>query len=195
MDKKSFVIYHDQRELFEAMTDEEAGKILKGMLRFSEGEEVVFDGALKFAWLPIKSTLERDVIKYVAKCEKNKENAAKRWNKKDANACDGMRPIAKHADSDSDSDSDNIKKKKREVKKFTPPSIEDISEYIKEKGYLIKAETFFFFYDARDWRTGKVKMKNWKSALSGWASREPKPLRKESRDEELDRLIAEEYEK
>lgn len=53
--------------------------------------------------------------------------------------------------------------------KFTPPTIEQIRERCKEKGYTIKPETFYYYYEANGWMVGKNKMKSWKAALSQWA--------------------------
>ena len=41
-----------------------------------------------------------------------------------------------------------------------------------QKGYRINPETFFYFYASKNWMVGKNKMKQWKMALAGWASRD-----------------------
>ena len=64
------------------------------------------------------------------------------------------------------------KEKKPRNKKFTPPTIQEIQEYIIEKQYRVDAETFFYHYQSKDWHVGKNKMKCWKSALGGWNARE-----------------------
>jgi DNA-binding transcriptional regulator YhcF (GntR family) len=55
------------------------------------------------------------------------------------------------------------------IKKFTPPTIEDVKNYIEEKGYAIDAEYFVAYYETRDWKVGKNKMKNWKAAIVTWS--------------------------
>lgn len=58
---------------------------------------------------------------------------------------------------------------KRQRAPFTKPTVEQIDEYIKAKGYPIDAQEFFNYYEDRDWFCGKIKMRNWKNALYSWA--------------------------
>lgn len=53
-------------------------------------------------------------------------------------------------------------------KRFEPPTIEQLEEYIKEKNYNVNAEKFFYFYESKGWMVGKNKMKSWKAAVSTW---------------------------
>ena len=62
----------------------------------------------------------------------------------------------------------------RERKRFYPPSIEEVEDYFFEKNcqqYKQEASKFWYHYDANGWKVGKNKMKNWKSAASGWLTR------------------------
>jgi hypothetical protein len=60
--KKSFVLYSDQQELFEALTDEQAGKLIKHIFKYVNDENPVLDDALlSVAFVPIKQQLKRDL--------------------------------------------------------------------------------------------------------------------------------------
>lgn len=59
-------------------------------------------------------------------------------------------------------------KRKRTSKPFVKPTIEELEEYIKEKGYHFDAESFFAFYESKGWMIGKNPMKNWKMACVTW---------------------------
>ncbi len=61
---------------------------------------------------------------------------------------------------------------KRTAKRFTPPSFDEVSEYITQKGYAINPQSFIDFYESNGWRVGKNPMKSWQAALSSWNSRE-----------------------
>ena len=52
--------------------------------------------------------------------------------------------------------------------RFVKPTMEDVVEYVKEKGYHIDAENFINYYDSKGWVVGKSPMKNWKAALCTW---------------------------
>ena len=51
---------------------------------------------------------------------------------------------------------------------FVKPTIIDIKEYCKERKNNVDAETFFDFYESKDWLIGKNKMKNWKASVRNW---------------------------
>lgn len=53
-------------------------------------------------------------------------------------------------------------------KRFIPPSIEEVEEYIKTKNYNVDPESFVNFYTSKGWYVGKNKMKDWKSAVNTW---------------------------
>lgn len=65
-------------------------------------------------------------------------------------------------------------------KRFAPPSIEEILSHLTEKGYpyKIEAEKFWNYYESNGWKVGKNKMKNWKSAATGWIQRANLPKQK-----------------
>lgn len=64
---------------------------------------------------------------------------------------------------------ENVQKKKQTT--FVKPTVEEVSEYIREKGYHFDASTFVSFYESNGWMVGKNKMKNWKAACATWESK------------------------
>ena len=68
--------------------------------------------------------------------------------------------------------------------RFSPPSVEEVREYISEKGYNINPENFVDFYQSKGWKIGQTKMKDWKASVRTWARREKKPLEKSNGDPE-----------
>lgn len=69
--------------------------------------------------------------------------------------------------------------KKQPLKRFVPPTIEEVQAFIKEKGYAVDANEFFRYYAERDWENKNGKpIKNWKQTMREvWASgvRVPQP--------------------
>ena len=57
---------------------------------------------------------------------------------------------------------------------FKKPSVIDIIDYCKERNNNIDAEAFIDFYESKDWKIGKNKMKDWKAAVRTWECRETK---------------------
>ena len=72
--------------------------------------------------------------------------------------------------------------KKATVKRFTPPSLEEIQDAFKEKLRKkkilgadriaeIEGEKFYNHYEANGWKVGKNKMKSWTASVAGWIGR------------------------
>ena len=73
----------------------------------------------------------------------------------------------------------NEKNEKKERGRFTPPSLQEIQNYIKEKNYTtIDPLSFISFYESKGWKVGKVEMRNWRAALTGWEARSKKENKK-----------------
>ena len=56
-------------------------------------------------------------------------------------------------------------------KVFVKPTIEQVEEYIKEKGYHFDAEQFWNHYESVGWMIGKNHMKDWHCACATWEGR------------------------
>ena len=49
--------------------------------------------------------------------------------------------------------------------------MEEVLEYCSERNNNIDAESFINFYESKDWKIGKNKMKDWKAAVRTWEKR------------------------
>ena len=143
--KKSFLLYCDLIHTVDQLTNEQAGDLFKHILRYVNDQEPQTDNVItRIAFEPIKQSLMRDLVKYKSICERNSDNAKKRW---DATASDGIRPLTKNADSDSDRDSerDNVKEeyklsfdlwlkyKKEKKQRYTRTGIEQLIKSCQSK--------------------------------------------------------------
>lgn len=76
--KKSFVLYSDQKELFEHLSDEQAGKLIKHIFNYVNDENPTADDPLvDIAFIPIKQHLKRD-LKNWEKKQKQRSEAGKK---------------------------------------------------------------------------------------------------------------------
>ena len=66
------------------------------------------------------------------------------------------------------------KGEKKQSKKFTPPTFEEVKAYCEEKHLTISPQRFIDYYEAGDWtdKAGKP-VKNWKQRLQTWQAHEP----------------------
>ena len=68
-----------------------------------------------------------------------------------------------------DNNIDNNKEDKR--RKFIKPTLQEIQDYINEKGMNVNAETFYNYFTETNWVDSKGnKVKNWKQKLITWNS-------------------------
>ena len=107
--KESFILYLQQKELFNKLTDEQAGKVIKAIYEYEDsGKTPNFDFGLDIVFTSIKTSLDSNRIKYQEKCEKNRENINKRWNK-NTNVYNSIPTYTNYTDNDNDTyyDKDN----------------------------------------------------------------------------------------
>ena len=57
---------------------------------------------------------------------------------------------------------------KRLRKTFTPPTIEEVRMYCKERKNNIDPVKWWNFYNSKNWMIGKTKMSKWHSAIITW---------------------------
>jgi len=78
-------------------------------------------------------------------------------------------------------DKNRLDKNRLEKKgRFTPPTRDDLTQYITENGYQVNPDAFIDHYTSCGWVIGKNKpMKDWKAAVRNWQRRdsERKPAR------------------
>lgn len=85
IDKKSFVLYSDQINLFENLEDEEAGKLIKHIFRYvNDLNPTETDKLIKIAFEPIKQQFKRDLVSWIDTKSKRsysgKLGNLQRWN-------------------------------------------------------------------------------------------------------------------
>lgn len=65
-------------------------------------------------------------------------------------------------------------KKLNTNKRVVPPTLDEISSYIAEKGYKVNAQRFYDYYESGNWKTkaGKTMSANWKQYVVTWNNKE-----------------------
>lgn len=53
-------------------------------------------------------------------------------------------------------------------KRFTPPTIQEVEAYCRERNTNVNPARFFDYYTSNGWRVGKNPMKDWKAAIRTW---------------------------
>ena len=93
------------------------------------------------------------------------ENADDCGNSPQVAANCGKMPLESESEYESESEIENVKTAKR----FTPPTLEEVAAYCKERGNGIDPEYFIAYNENREWKLSSGrKMKDWKLAIVTW---------------------------
>ncbi len=110
-DKKSFILYSDQRGIFEKLSDEQAGKLIKHIFSYCADENPEAEFIIDIAFEGIRQALKRDLRKYNVYIDKQRINGAKGGRPKKKTETQKTQPFfqkPKKADSVSVSDSVSV---------------------------------------------------------------------------------------
>lgn len=197
MGKPGVMFYFNMRPSSK-LSDMERLQLYDAILDYGQtGEVPNFSGALGVAWDYIQPTLDEDSARYEATREKRakagalggsaKAKAAKQDEANVANASDAKQEKANVANQANSIQYNSIQSNSvqlRESKadkpptrpRFSPPSVEEVAAYCREKGYAVDAERFVDYYASVGWKRGKTPIKDWKAAVRTWARKDaPKP--------------------
>ncbi len=99
--------------------------------------------------------------------EKRKAYSESRRNnrKKKEDMIDISKTYVQHMENENENE--NVIKNKK-ITSFQKPTIEQVEEYMKERGMSNYASRFHNFYESKGWMVGKNKMKDWKAAVRNW---------------------------
>ena len=167
------------------LSDAEAGRLLKAILHYANGQEVNLTGQERLVYAMLKSQIDRDAASYQQFCDKQRENGAKGGRPKKPTETQqnpnnptviSKTQITLNKDKDKEEDEDKEKDKEKDNNRHSvahrPPTVDEVAAYCREKGYNIDAEHFVSYYESNGWRVGKNPMKDWRAACRTWARNE-----------------------
>jgi len=128
--KKSFVLYSDQKELFEQLPDEQAGKLIKHIYKYVNDEDPETDDLLvKVAFSSIKAALKRDLDNWEKQLKQRREAGkrsaeVRRRNSTSVNERSNSLNEKERNPTDNVNDSVNVNVNDNEIKKKIESSFE-----------------------------------------------------------------------
>ena len=85
-----------------------------------------------------------------------------------------------------------LERDKNKATRFIKPTIDEIKTFLNDQEYETDTDRyavrFYNFYESKGWKVGKEKMKDWKSAIRGWLSRDNIKKKEEVAAETIDDL-------
>ena len=176
MAKEYVPIFFEWLDVTQDLTAEEKGNLIDAVVAYASGKEYehLLTGGGKIAFRFLKGQVDRNNA-----ISEARSNA--RSNKPEQNTTKDNKPEQKATNSPKEKEKDKEKDKennKRVVKKFTPPTVEEVAAYCKERGNGIDAEYFVAYYAKQDWMLSNGrKMSDWKMAVITWERRDKKPAK------------------
>lgn len=179
MAREYMCAYHSMLDETKKMTDAEFGRLMRGLLEYSESgrEPTDLSERVQMAFDIYAGQIDRDVTAYTEKCNRNRENVSKRWNTTEYN----------RIQSNTDDTEDTKKKKKKKEKekeniilsnesinapakkRFVPPTLEEVTEYCRSRNSPVDPKKFYEYFDAGNWKDAKGNpVRNWKQKVLTW---------------------------
>lgn len=163
--------FHSLLTDLETLSDEEFGVFMRGCLRYSESGVVpkFKDRLLDTLFATQKRLIDEADAEYEGIREKRRDAINKRWHTNDTNEYKCIQEYTNDTKTKTRTKTKTIPSKEG---RFTPPTVEQVTEYCKERGNGIDPERFVNFYQQKNWMVGKNKMVDWRAAVRNWEARD-----------------------
>ena len=163
--KKAYFQYYETFEIvIEKIKDiEEREWLRKVIIQYGlhgTAPESFNSEALEIAWTICKDLIDQQI-------HRREVNAANRAGKK-AEPETNKENLAAEPQPEEKPEQE-IQQEKPKRKNFVKPTIEEITDFCKEKKININVKKFFLHYESNGWHVGKSPMKSWKAAVQKWA--------------------------
>ena len=173
---KYLKVWTDFDKVIARLSDAEKGRLFVAMLHYAEtGEEPSeFAGNEAFLW----GVAKRDIDNAVAESAKRSINGSKGGRGNKAEESNEKQNKANESNENQTEANESRKEKKRKekkgnekenIKRFTPPTVEEVAAYCRERNNGINAQHFIDYYQQGNWilKNGR-KMADWKAAVRTW---------------------------
>ena len=187
---KYLKVWTSFREVILPLADDEKGRLFDMMLQYAEDgtEPGNFAGNERYTWPAAKQWIDLTYAENAKQRENGKKGGRPKSqenpNKPNETQENPNEPNKSLNIKENNIKESNIKPSSKNIvplKRFVPPTVDEIKKYCDERGsYLINPQAFIDYYEARGWMLNKNrKMVDWKAAVRTWENNEKERQRKE----------------
>lgn len=187
---KYLKVWTSFREVISPLADAEKGRLFDMMLQYAEDgtEPGNFAGNERYTWPAAKQWIDLTYAENAKQRENGKKGGRPKSqenpNKPNETQENPNKPNKSLNIKENNIKESNIKPSSKNIvplKRFVPPTVDEIKKYCDERGsYLINPQAFIDYYEARGWMLNKNrKMVDWKAAVRTWENNEKERQRKE----------------
>ena len=180
MAKEYVPIFFEWLDVTQDLTAEEKGNLIDAVVSYASGREFehLLSGApCKIAFRFLKGQVDRNAaisdVRRQARQGKSQQPAADDNKEEQTITNDNKtQQTGSNFPKEKDKEKEKEKEKKKDSepqKRFTPPTVEEVAQYCKERNNGIDAEHFVDYYTARNWclSNGK-KAADWRACVRTW---------------------------
>lgn len=173
MAKEYVPIFFEWLDVTQDLTAEEKGNLIDAVVSYASGREYehLLTGGCKIAFRFLKGQVDRNAaISDVRRSARiGKTNKAEQATTNDNKTEETESNLPKEKEKDKEKDKEKKKEDKEPLKRFSPPTVSEVSDYCRERGNGINPQYFIDYYAARNWELGKGrKIKDWRACVRTW---------------------------
>jgi len=165
------------KELIKTLNFDEIGRLFVMMLNYAETgvEPQDFAGNERFLWPVARQDIDRTAQKNEVLRVNGLKGGRPRTNDNQE------KPNVTKENQSEANESLNIKKSNikksnketlltecKEIRRFTPPTVDEVAAYCRERHNSVDPQTFVDFYSSKGWKVGNSPMKDWKACVRTW---------------------------
>ncbi|MFI3331833.1 MAG: DUF6291 domain-containing protein [Rikenellaceae bacterium] len=180
--RESFIFYESFFQAIDKMDIAEQLPIYRAITEYAlYHTEPDFKGMGAIVWALIKPQLDANWKRYSNGCggakhgskggaPKGNTNAQKKGKQPQNNPSGVNKTTPNVNDNVNENNNENVEGINRTAKRFTPPSFDEVREYITQKGYTINPQSFIDYYTSSGWKLSNGNpMRDWQATLRNWS--------------------------
>lgn len=183
-------VFFDWVEVTGELTAQEKGRLIDAIVLYAQGGDwqEQIKGNERYLFPAFKKQIDRARETSGKRASAGSVGGKQKQTEANASKCKQTEANASKNAKEYNNNNNNDKEYKNEVKedevpptpqkaprRFTPPSVEEVAAYCRERGNSVSPQRFVDFYAAKGWRVGSAAMKDWRAAVRTWEDRDEHP--------------------
>lgn len=181
-------VYFSFEDDTQALTDAEKGNLLLAMLRYAkDGKEPEMTGNERFLFPVLRGQIDRDIEAYDTLVSNGSRGGRPKTKKNQEKPSETKANQEKPNETEENQSEPNITRiPKIEDRRYKiedrrqmieesvitlPPTVDEVSEYCRERGNRINPKRFVAYYEARGWKG----ITDWRACVRAWEQRDQGP--------------------
>ena len=174
---KYLKVWTSFRDVIKPLSDDEKGRLFDMMLEYAESfiEPADFAGNERFVWPAAKQWIDLTYSENLKQRENGKKGGRPKSQENPEKPNETQNNPSKPNETlkvkENNIKKSNVKENKHDNRRFTPPTLQEVTDYCQERDNGVNPARFIDFYASKGWKVGNQPMKDWKACVRTWESR------------------------